>query len=76
MKISKIAFLAIRGSKGFVDRLVSDFSVTKTTAYNWISSSRDKENGPLTTAKALQIISEETGLTQDEILEEAEVKVA
>lgn len=32
----------------------------------------NKNNGPLTTAKALQIIQEETGLTQDDILEESQ----
>lgn len=30
----------------------------------------NKENGPLTTAKALQVIKKETGLTDSEILEE------
>lgn len=30
----------------------------------------NKENGPLTTAKALQVIKQETGLTDDQILEE------
>lgn len=29
----------------------------------------NKENGPLTTAKALQVIRETTGLTDDQILE-------
>ena len=30
----------------------------------------NKENGPLTTAKALQVISENTGMSFNEILEE------
>ena len=34
----------------------------------------NKENGPLTTAKALQVIGKETGLANDEILEEDTVK--
>jgi hypothetical protein len=33
----------------------------------------NKQNGPLTTAKALQVIREETGLTDSEILEEEKV---
>lgn len=38
----------------------------------WIRSLIDmnKENGPLTTAKAIQTITEETGLDQSEILED------
>lgn len=31
---------------------------------------KNKENGPLTTIKALEVIVEETGLDQSEILEE------
>lgn len=36
---------------------------------------KNKSNGPLTTAKALQIISEETGLQDHEILEEVKESV-
>ena len=38
----------------------------------WIIASiaKNKENGPLTTYKALQVITKETGLRQKEILEE------
>lgn len=38
----------------------------------WIIKSIDanKENGPLTTAKALQVIKEETGMSDSEILAE------
>lgn len=37
----------------------------------WINKliSANKDNGPLTTVKAIQIIKEETGLVDDEILE-------
>lgn len=43
----------------------------------WINRLVDanKENGPLTTAKALQVIREETGLSDDQILEEDAVEV-
>jgi hypothetical protein len=34
----------------------------------------NKENGPLTTAKALQVIKEETGLEYSQILEEIPVE--
>lgn len=38
----------------------------------WIRSliAANKDNGPLTTAKAIQVIKQETGLTDSEILEE------
>lgn len=34
----------------------------------------NKDNGPLTTAKSLQVIREETGLTDNDILKESKVK--
>lgn len=39
----------------------------------WINKliSANKDNGPLTTAKSLQVIRQETGLADSEILEEA-----
>lgn len=41
----------------------------------WITSliEANKVNGPLTTAKSLDVIQEETGLTKDQILEEEQV---
>lgn len=36
----------------------------------------NKDNGHLTTAMALQVISKETGLTEDQILEEREDKAS
>lgn len=43
----------------------------------WITKSieKNKSNGPLTTASALQIIREETGLTDDQILESQNAQV-
>lgn len=42
----------------------------------WINAlvESNKDNGPLTTAKALQVIREELNLTDAEVLEESEVK--
>jgi hypothetical protein len=44
---------------------------------DWIKrlAKKNKENGDLTKAKALQVIREETGLTDSEILEEEPVTV-
>lgn len=44
----------------------------------WVRSliAANKDNGPLTTAKSLQVIREETGLVDDDILDVSEVKEA
>lgn len=62
-KITRKAVLALALEFGFTEL--------------WINKliEKNKENGILTTAKAVQIISEETGLSQDEILEESELSV-
>lgn len=51
--------------------LAAGLSFTQT----WIRelAHANKENGPLTTAKALQVIGKETGLENDKILEEESV---
>ena len=43
----------------------------------WICKriAQNKPNGPLTTLAAIRVISEETGLSQEEILEETSSKV-
>lgn len=42
----------------------------------WINKllAANKENGPLTTIKALEVIQAETGLKQEEILEQQQIK--
>lgn len=67
MILTKPAILAIKGSTSCRERLMRELSVSRTTVYVWI-----KENAPdgdLTKARALQIISEETGLASDQLLE-------
>jgi hypothetical protein len=67
MKLTQNALQMINASRTRLKlALALGFSET------WIRSliEDNKENGPLTTAKALQVIAEETGLTQAEILEE------
>lgn len=41
----------------------------------WVNKliEKNKDNGPLTTIKALQIIKQETGLKEDQILEKEKV---
>jgi len=67
MKISNKALELIKGRKSILAlALALDFTEL------WVSKLLviNKENGPLTTAKALQVIQEETGLGNEEILEE------
>lgn len=67
MKLSKIALLAIKGTdKDFKDRLAEKCGVSPRTLNRWISDNDDN----LTKADPLQMISEETGLDQSQILEE------
>jgi len=60
-KVPKLKLaLALAFTEVWIDRLIA----------------ANKNNGPLTTAAALQIIAEETGLSNEEILEEDTQKVA
>lgn len=69
MKLKRIAWLALRGiGKYGKGRIADGMGTTIETVTRWIKE--NSENGPLTTAKALQLITEETGLSDHEILEE------
>lgn len=68
MKLTHIALLAVRGSKGIVPKLSEVLGVHEQTVYGYIQ--RNHEN--LTKAAALKVIREETGLSDDQILEETE----
>lgn len=65
MKLSKKALEAIDQKQARL-RLALAMGFTE----QWIITliGKNKENGPLTTAKALQIIEQETGLKQKQIL--------
>lgn len=53
------------------NRIAMDMDCSVFTVERWIKDNED--NGDLTKAKSLQIISEETGLPMEEILEESDV---
>jgi DNA-binding transcriptional regulator YhcF (GntR family) len=73
MKLTKITILALRGTnKDFKERMAAELGVNYTTIARKIND--NEQNGLLTTAKSLQMIREETGLTDAEILEEDTVK--
>ena len=69
MKLSKAAIEQISDRKVLLQIALSlDFSE------QWMRRviENNKDNGPLTTALALRVIREETGLTDEQILEEGE----
>lgn len=70
MKLSK---KALKGIKNRPSRL--KLALGMGFSEQWINQviGANKQNGPLTTAKALQVIREETGLTDAEILEEEKI---
>lgn len=70
MKISDKGIEVIKGNKRLRNRLALEMDKSQETVERWYRMNPD--NGDLTTAKALQIIREETGLTDDQILDESE----
>lgn len=68
MKLSQKAIEATKQNRGLVLELALAFGFTEL----WINKLLDqnKDNGKLTTATAVKVISEETGLDQSEILED------
>lgn len=71
MKISEKAITAIKSTSRVKAKLMLAFERDSRTVEFWF-----KKNSPmLTTAAALKIIMEETGLNQDEILEDEPVNV-
>ena len=70
MKISQSAIdkITVRTK----NRIALEFDCSVPTVDRWIKD--NDENGDLTKAMAVQIISEETGIPVEEILEESDVK--
>lgn len=68
MRIQEQALLTINSSVRLKTVLALELGKAVATVSRWISE--NTENSPLTTAKALQIIREETGLEDSQILEE------
>lgn len=68
MRIRKKALLTINESTRLKTRLALELDKSVASVSRWISE--NSENNPLTTAKALQIIRDETGLEDSQILEE------
>lgn len=68
MRLTHLAIIAVRGSKGIVPKLADAINCSEPSIYKYI-----RENAPeLTLAAALKVIREETGLLDEQILEETE----
>lgn len=67
MKLTQKAIKAVKSSTPTKLRIALELDITE----QWVNESllRNKENGPLTTVAALRIITNDTGLSQQEILE-------
>lgn len=65
--ITDKAIGAIKSSNRIIGRLMGEFDRNQNTIINWISSKDIR----LTTQTAVNIISEESGLSREEILEES-----
>ena len=73
MKLSRIAILAIRGaSPAIIKRLAEAIEASEPSIYKWISDNHSN----LTKAAAMKVIREETGLTDEQILEQTEPATA
>lgn len=73
MKLSKKA-------KSKIDNQTSRLRIALALGFSetWVRGliSKNRDNGPLTTAAALKVIREETGFSDDEILEDVKTKSA
>lgn len=71
MKLTKAAILTLRGMNHQAkEKVAAAAGVSMPTLYRWINENNDG----LTKAAALQVIREETGLSDQEILEEEKEK--
>jgi len=66
MKLSEIALQRIKDSKSLPKKLREALGVSQPTFWRYVNNNSDE----LTKAAALKVIREETGLTDDQILEE------
>lgn len=72
MVLSYTAILILKGSSSeFKQRLADALGVHEKTIYRYIAD--NEENGMLTTASALRLIRNESGLDDDQLLDESKV---
>lgn len=66
MRLTDIVITEVKTNKRCKNRLALEMDKDSTRITDWISV--NKEDGPLTTAKALTIISQETGIPKSKLL--------
>lgn len=71
MQITNEAITAIACSNRIKNLLAAEFDCSEQTIKNWLKANAD--NGDLTKKKAVEIISSQTGLTEEQILTEEKV---
>lgn len=75
MRMSKRAMMTFKGAGDEARiRLAQAMGVKKHTIWYWLRE--NKENGPLTTVKAVKVIAEITGMLESEIVEDTKVGLA
>jgi hypothetical protein len=71
MKITRIGILAIRGIPGLMQRIADAEKVTTKTVERWIRENETiNTSSPLTKLAIINAIKEETGLTEEQLVEE------
>lgn len=73
MKLTQRAIELFRKDTQIKNTLASFFECSVYSVERWIKDNKD--NGPLTTVLAIQILEKEIGLTQEEILEAESAEV-
>lgn len=68
MKLTPEAISALKDGSKLRNRLSYEMGCHFSTVDRWINE--NEENGKLTTVKAIAVITEETGLTMDQIITE------
>lgn len=72
MRLSRIAILAVKGaSPDIIKKLAPAIGASESSVYRFINDNDDN----LTKAAALKVIREETGLKDEEILEDESVVI-
>lgn len=67
MQLSRVAKLVIKGAgEAIKTRIAEKLGVEKTTVYRWIKQNDDN----LTKASVIRILMDESGLEEDQLLEE------
>ena len=68
MKVNSEVIERLRFSKTAKARLMYEFNVGPTTIWRWMNENEKYGDGDLTRAKAVRLIAEELGVSEDSVL--------